>query len=52
MAPNPERKELREIGMRLKVKTEELSRLKEEVKALKEQRSALKAAIAEPETAE
>ena len=52
MAPSPERKELREINMRLKLKNEEMKRLKDEIKTLKERRSALQSSLSEqaPET--
>lgn len=45
MAPTPERKELRELNVRLKFKSEEMNRLKEEIKTLREQRVALKASL-------
>ena len=45
MAPTPERKELRELNVRLKFKTEEMNRLKEEIKTLREQRATLKASL-------
>ena len=50
MAPDPKRQELRETNMRIKIKTEELNRLREEVNALKEQRAALKESLQEPAT--
>ncbi|WP_175546746.1 hypothetical protein [Natronohydrobacter thiooxidans] len=47
MASNPQQKELREVNTRIKVKNEELNRLKEEVKALKARRLELKSALEE-----
>ncbi|WP_171060667.1 hypothetical protein [Poseidonocella sp. HB161398] len=45
MAANPDRKKMREVSMRLQIKTEELNRLKEEIKVLREERMALKEKI-------
>lgn len=52
MAPNPERQELRELNTRLKLKSEELNRLKEEVKELRDRRKALKDKLSEDITVE
>lgn len=52
MAPNPERQELRELNMRLKIKSEELSRLKEEAKELRDRRNALRDKLSVDVTAE
>jgi citrate lyase alpha subunit len=50
MAADPARKELREINTRLKIKTEELTRLREEVTSLKEKRKILNETIKSSET--
>ncbi|WP_172332537.1 hypothetical protein [Mangrovicoccus sp. HB161399] len=51
MAASEDRKEFREINTRLRIKMEDLERLKEEVKILKEQRSAMKEKIDAAEAA-
>ncbi len=45
MAANPDQKKLREVNMTLKIKTEELDRLREEVKELRSSRNALRESL-------
>lgn len=51
MAASDEQKQLRELNIRLMIKTEELARLKEEVATLREQRKTLKEQIENAATA-
>lgn len=45
MAPSEQLRDLRELNMRLKIKNEEMARLREELVGLREQRDSLKASL-------